>query len=839
MAPTLLVCELQLVSSDKRNVTLGCAFDSFSCTNGTCLASTSLCDGQMDCISGEDEGNCRTLVNIGSYKCRDGKIITADKHCNLIADCADGEDEVNCFYVTNGCTQMFRCRSGQCVNLKDVCDGFFHCVDHSDESACLESCNFGFVCNDSSCVLQHVKDDLVPDCRDKSDEPLFQMLLNREIDQNYRCPKTKMIPCEVGHNRCFPVTRLCILEYDIHNNITPCRNGAHLKHCKHFSCTGSFKCPHSYCVPLNYFCNGRFDCPNGEDESGCPNGHIQCPGLLRCKDGGCIHPSKTCDGIVNCPNGDDERCIIKCPPNCICKGLVLICTALNGSLSLQISPSHLYLQLSSKIDIELIFSESLTGLKVLDLSNNSFTKVPKDISKLVLLSYLDMSNNLVAHISSGIFMSSNTLAMIKLKGNLIKSISDDTFQGLSALPHLDLSEQKLFLIENNGFKYLSQLQTLDLSDNELTELKSDWFSPLKDLVYLYLIGNDFLKIDPQLFNKLMKLEILHTSSSALCCLTNGSLSCVVDSIETSQDCDRIIPSTAVLVLGLLLCCIILVSNSIVILLRSTSSKTNSNSLIIVNLAVSDTVQGVYLAIIISNDLLYYETYGLIKWEWRNSMLCSAVGFGFSFCSCQSAISTIVIALDRYKVIATPFASITEGSGKKARLFIILVTWIVSAFVASVPFIPLTLVPDYQMTPTDICFIHLYDNKYSTYLTVYINVIYGVALPLVCCFLIAIYIRMVYKLRMSAASAGRSVTTSDYYKMCISFSLVCSVNLISSWALAVVTYLSDAGVTMETSTVNEALLIITSLPAILNSFVYTIATSYISDYFKKMRTLRRI
>ena len=220
------------------------------------------------------------------------------------------------------------------------------------------------------------------------------------------------------------------------------------------------------------------------------------------------------------------------------------------------------------------------------------------------------------------------------------------------------------------------------------------------------------------------------------------------------------------------------------------------------------------------------------------MLWSAVGFLFPFCSALSTSSTMIISYDRYRLIATPFESITQGSGKKHRLLLILAMWVLFAFVATALFLPFSVIQDYQMMPSDICFIHLYDNIYNTYLTIYVNVFYGDALPIAPCLLIAISFRMVYKLRMSAASVGRSVSTRDHFKLCISFSLVCSVNLISSWALAAVTDLSDAGVTMDTSIVNEALLIITSLPAVINPLVYTIATSYITDYIKAMRMLRR-
>ena len=32
-------------------------------------------------------------------------------------------------------------------------------------------------------------------------------------------------------------------------------------------CNMRFKCELAYCIPWNYVCNGRWDCPNGEDEN--------------------------------------------------------------------------------------------------------------------------------------------------------------------------------------------------------------------------------------------------------------------------------------------------------------------------------------------------------------------------------------------------------------------------------------------------------------------------------------------------------------------------------------------------------------------------------------------
>ena len=64
----------------------------------------------------------------------------------------------------------------------------------------------------------------------------------------------------------------------------------------------------------------------------------------------------------------------------------------------------------------------------------------------------------------------------------------------------------------------------------------------------------------------------------------------------------------------------------------------------------------------------------------------------------------MIAVDRYKIVATPFKTITEG--KKTRLVLIIVTFVLSSIISWVSFIIFNNVDSYAMMPTDISFIHL-------------------------------------------------------------------------------------------------------------------------------------
>ena len=52
-------------------------------------------------------------------------------------------------------------------------------------------------------------------------------------------------------------------------------------------------------------CDGRPDCPGGEDEAGCAE---SCgPGEFLCGEGRCVGRVRLCDGVEDCVRGEDEE----------------------------------------------------------------------------------------------------------------------------------------------------------------------------------------------------------------------------------------------------------------------------------------------------------------------------------------------------------------------------------------------------------------------------------------------------------------------------------------------------------------------------------------------------
>ncbi len=122
-----------------------------------------------------------------------------------------------------------------------------------------------------------------------------------------------------------------------------CRNSGHLSNCQHHACPSHFKCPHSYCIPVHNVCDGKQDCPNGEEERYCFP--ISCPGFLLCRhDKVWVHHYDIWAGHVKCRKSLGDKAlqdVAKCPGSCSCSGYALRCT----------SGKHFVLPLLSPLDL--------------------------------------------------------------------------------------------------------------------------------------------------------------------------------------------------------------------------------------------------------------------------------------------------------------------------------------------------------------------------------------------------------------------------------------------------------------------------------------------------------
>ena len=273
----------------------------FQCKDGSYIAETSICDGIRDCTEGTDENQC---------------------YCNDVSDM----HHVTCKYICDNISQIcpcsayyFTCASSFiCIPYVKVCDGYKDCLQGEDELCRNQSGRkfenakhlsiAVFTCLKSNVTIPaFLVDDLIPDCpKTFEDEMQYYNLMTNPFPNHNCCGTNQELPCIPGHSHCFPLSKLCVYELQTKTTtLKHCRNGAHLYNCTHFQCSEYFKCPLSYCIPFELICNGKWECPHGNDEINCHT--FSCPNLFKCKNQTkCIHFSKLCNMNKDCMFGDDE-----------------------------------------------------------------------------------------------------------------------------------------------------------------------------------------------------------------------------------------------------------------------------------------------------------------------------------------------------------------------------------------------------------------------------------------------------------------------------------------------------------------------------------------------------
>ena len=549
-----------------------------------------------------------------SFTCNDGSCIVNHRRCDYEIDCVDGSDEVNCTeYSPFICCYVDDVQMGDCrkrVALSNLCDGVTQCENNMDE-LCISSVESNNTKNSNN---NYAISTAQPPPRKWFVIWMCQMGLEMHGDMttgfdNLRSHKSKAL-ADIGMctpdsmcvtalfcpetYECVTQQDLCVRRKDKNQTMFGCPNGQHLIDCENFQCSGYFKCHSSYCVPVQYVCDGELDCITGEDEHDCSN--MSCPGLFRCSsEFHCLPQSLVCDGQVDCSlTADDELSCLSCQQHCTCTAHTAVCNMQNNNIILPhiiSSLSFVFLDSNSTLVIP--------GVMHLDLSGHTLFTL-----KLfwgVNVRYL-MASSCEIQSVIGKFKFKSPIERLYIAHNNIQHILQYQFRGAPKLQLIDMSHNLIYILTKNSFRNLFFLSHLVLNNNPLL-----------------LVDDNVL-----FYSNVMKLYV---SNRAICCAKfPANIECII-SVNDSP-CDSLIEVKSVMVavaafsvsfVVLALACLIV--RILILHLTHTRHGSTIANMIISNLLLSDIIFVMYYVGITLSDSLYGKEYEAHSYTWINSLAC--------------------------------------------------------------------------------------------------------------------------------------------------------------------------------------------------------------------------
>ena len=99
----------------------------------------------MQCAFSSKDDLCRSVTCSGMFKCQDFYCISMSSVCDGQIDCLHGEDEMSCFNLT--CPGALKCRGeNRCVGLEEVCNGKVDCIFSYDDEISCSKCSDNCLC---------------------------------------------------------------------------------------------------------------------------------------------------------------------------------------------------------------------------------------------------------------------------------------------------------------------------------------------------------------------------------------------------------------------------------------------------------------------------------------------------------------------------------------------------------------------------------------------------------------------------------------------------------------------------------------------------------------------
>ncbi len=643
----------------------------------------------------------------------------------------------------------------------------------------------------SSCLLN----DLVVDCGEMAeDEHLLQHII---LPSSIQCIIPGQIPCRKGHPRCFSVSDTCRYHLNSQSVLSFCRTGEHLENCVLFSCNMMFKCPSFYCIPWSYVCDGKLDCPFGQDEdlqSSC-KGEERCRSKFRCLESDvCIHLGDVCDTKMDCPLDDDEQyCTlhqVNCPPFCECFIFTARCSVASHSLDHQqydLPFRMVYIHNCLVHSCE-IFIKSFKSIVFLSVHHGTLTSVCSDVFVLRDVSHIDAGHNQIKIVKKNCFPNSAFLKVLNLTWNQISAVHQGAFSS-------------------------SPLEMLDLSHNPLNALDGTFLQESTNLKYFVLKGifrKDLLEssdLGPS------QVQFLHVDCPQWCCFTSSLTVCVSVTQQTTS-CASLLPHLLFKVSIGLVTVLIFWLNLLTSIFDWFQLRKRKN-VFYLTAAATNVVFLIHTAGLLTLwvvDSVYGDKFVLQKDQWVRSYQCIFTFTVFLFVHFLSPLLLAFFSLERTMVVLRPMETKFLDYNFVSQKLIVLYSVCSCFCICAGIFLKIFL----ENTLSEVCFPFYFTATNSAHIFVFLEILLCLAVFLFNCVSHRVVHATINESKKIKSKFGKTLSTTSFLIQMIF--LLGSQML--SWFPSSVVYL----VILFTNTSRPSLMIftiiyVTTLPSLVTPLVY--------------------
>ncbi|XP_072039209.1 G-protein coupled receptor GRL101-like [Amphiura filiformis] len=211
---------------------------------------------------------------------------------------------------------------------------------------------------------------------------------------------------------------------------------------------------------------------------------------------------------------------------------------------------------------------------------------------------------------------------------------------------------------------------------------------LKSLVIVtQLSDNDHIDVKSGGLDGIQSLQTLYVDDHRLCC-----------HFQNLDDCITVEPQPPLFMCGSLMQNYILrvsmwvlgisavVGNAYVVIWRFTEKTKSSNmakqSFLIGNLAISDSLMGIYMLILACADLYYGDDYFVFSDQWRSGPICKLASFICLMSSEASVFLITLISVDRFLCLVFPFSPLHLRL--KSTRIIVSILWVITLTISVIP-----------------------------------------------------------------------------------------------------------------------------------------------------------